>query len=287
MKDYYEEMEQSGIHFSKEVFVALIHAYAAYDEFEKAKQIVLDPRIQVKWLIEIKSMLVSSLASHGKLSEALVLLEEIKKAGQTLNPKANLCLMRSLLLLTELSGEDWVQGCKIVIQFSVENKNLSSTIEMFKQLMDYFKHGENKSNSVFDEVYYPILVYGSTHLQFGLDLLDLIKKELGLVPPSLCLHSLLCCCVKSRDLNNAHLVWREFAGDGRDGYESFSCYLWASNLYTISPLSYNIFPLSYNIFLLIMILLYGCRMYCALSALGDHKSADIIFKKLQRALFKK
>jgi pentatricopeptide repeat protein len=56
-------------------------------------QVVLDQRIPVKWLIEIKSMLVSSLASHGKFSEALVLLEEIKKAGQTLNPKAVLCLM--------------------------------------------------------------------------------------------------------------------------------------------------------------------------------------------------
>jgi len=32
-------MEQSGIHFSKEVFVALIHAYATYDEFDKAKQV--------------------------------------------------------------------------------------------------------------------------------------------------------------------------------------------------------------------------------------------------------
>jgi pentatricopeptide repeat protein len=56
-------------------------------------QVVLDQRIPVKWLIEIKSMLVSSLASHGKLSEALVLLEEIKKAGQTLSPKAVLCLI--------------------------------------------------------------------------------------------------------------------------------------------------------------------------------------------------
>jgi hypothetical protein len=35
-------MEQSGIHFSKEVFVALIHAYAAYDEFEKPKQVCVN-----------------------------------------------------------------------------------------------------------------------------------------------------------------------------------------------------------------------------------------------------
>jgi hypothetical protein len=35
-------MEQSGINFAKEVFVALLHAYAAYDEFEKAKQVCVN-----------------------------------------------------------------------------------------------------------------------------------------------------------------------------------------------------------------------------------------------------
>jgi hypothetical protein len=35
-------MEQSGINFAKEVFVALIHAYAAYNEFEKAKQVCVN-----------------------------------------------------------------------------------------------------------------------------------------------------------------------------------------------------------------------------------------------------
>jgi pentatricopeptide repeat protein len=35
-------MKQSGIDFSKEVFVALIHAYAAYGEFEKAKQVCVN-----------------------------------------------------------------------------------------------------------------------------------------------------------------------------------------------------------------------------------------------------
>jgi len=66
-------------------------------------------------------------------------------------------------------------------------------------------------------------------------LLDLIKKELGLVPSRLCLDSLLGCCAKSGDLNNAHLVWREFI-IARYHYDTISYWWWASNLYTIFPL---------------------------------------------------
>ncbi|RHN44819.1 putative pentatricopeptide [Medicago truncatula] len=255
-------MEQSEINFAKEVFVALLHAYAAYDEFEKAKQVVQDQRIPVKWLIEIKRMLVSSLASHGKLSEALVLLEEIKKAGQTLNPRAVLCLMdvlcshgeleRGLLLRTGLSGEDWVEGCEMVMQYSVQYKNLSSTIEMFKQLKDHFESDDAFKRGILfggsrtrmyrlcAEAFYLIFKHGSTHLQFGLDLLDLIKKEVvGLVPSSECLNYLLSVCAKSRDLNKANLVWKEYALAGYPYGED--CY-W--------------------------------RMYHALLASGEHKSAD-------------
>jgi hypothetical protein len=75
-------------------------------------------------------------------------------------------LERVLLLLKELSGQDWVDGCRWAIRYSVQNKNLrydgsffstlnydfilpfvyvhcifrSSTIEMFKQLKDYYKN---------------------------------------------------------------------------------------------------------------------------------------------------
>jgi hypothetical protein len=104
-------------------------------------------------------------------------------------------------------------------------------------------------------------------LQFGLDLLDLIKKEVGRVP-SQCLNYLLSACAKSRDLNKANLVWKEYALAGY--YYDEDCYRrWASNLYII-------FSLSHNIFLLIMMLLYGCRMYHVLLASGEHKSADSI-----------
>lgn len=50
-------------------------------------QVTLDPLIPVKSLNQIKSVLVSVLASHGQLSEALPLYEEIKQAGLSLEPK--------------------------------------------------------------------------------------------------------------------------------------------------------------------------------------------------------
>ncbi|XP_039690584.1 pentatricopeptide repeat-containing protein At4g04790, mitochondrial-like [Medicago truncatula] len=172
IKKYYEEMEQSGIHLTKEVFVSLIHAYAACGEFDAEKQDVL-------------------CNLHGELE-------------------------RVLLLLKELSGQDWVDGFSWAIRYSVQNKNLSSTIQLFKQLKEYYKNDafkrgdpfylKRKGHDFFDEAYFLILKYGSTYLQFGMDLLDLIKKELGLVPSKMCLDGLLTLCAISRDLNNAHLI---------------------------------------------------------------------------------
>ena len=79
-----------------------------------------------------------------------------------------------LLLLKELSGQDWFDGCRWAIRYSVQNKNLryggsfftilnsdfilpfvyvhcifrSSTIELFKQLEDYYKNlDESESES--------------------------------------------------------------------------------------------------------------------------------------------
>jgi hypothetical protein len=88
-------------------------------------------------------------------------------------------LERVLLLLKELSGQDWVDGCRWAIRYSVQNKNLrydgsffpilnydfilpfvyvhcifrSSTIELFKQLKDYYK---NEAPNRRDPLYYYI-----------------------------------------------------------------------------------------------------------------------------------
>ena len=56
-------------------------------------QVVLDLKLPKKALIEIKSVLVVALASHGQLSEAFLVYEQIKTAGHNLEPKAVTCLI--------------------------------------------------------------------------------------------------------------------------------------------------------------------------------------------------
>ncbi|AES92743.2 PPR containing protein, putative [Medicago truncatula] len=119
IKKYYEEMEQSGIHLTKEVFVALIHAYVPCGEYYEERD-----NKDVLWNL------------HGELE-------------------------RVLLLLKELSGQDWVDGCRWAIRYSVQNKNLSSTIELFKQLKDYYKNDAPERS---DPLY-----FGSKKLVFNVD----------------------------------------------------------------------------------------------------------------------
>ena len=56
-------------------------------------QVVLDPDIPVKNLNEIKSSLVSALASNGQLSEAFLIYEEIKQTKHNLEPKGVISLI--------------------------------------------------------------------------------------------------------------------------------------------------------------------------------------------------
>ncbi|KAK8471692.1 hypothetical protein PHAVU_003G295700 [Phaseolus vulgaris] len=139
---YCEEMKQYQIHATKEVFMALVNSYAACGKLEKAKQVVLDLKLPKKALIEIKSVLVVALASHGQLSEAFLVYEQIKTAGHNLEPKAVTCLIeeltqhngeldRLLLLLKEVNDLDyWVDVCFKVILYCARNKNLSSRISL-------------------------------------------------------------------------------------------------------------------------------------------------------------
>lgn len=58
-------------------------------------QVVSNKGIPVKNLNEIKSVLVSALASHGQMSDALDIYEEIKQSGSNLEPKAVISLIVS------------------------------------------------------------------------------------------------------------------------------------------------------------------------------------------------
>ncbi|XP_015953570.2 pentatricopeptide repeat-containing protein At4g04790, mitochondrial isoform X1 [Arachis duranensis] len=256
---YREEMEQYKIPLAKPIFMALINSYAACGKLDMAKQVILDPNIPAKSLNEIKSVLVSALASHGQLSEALLVYEEINKAGYNLEPKAVISLIEEftkfkgeldgmLMLLTELSDLDyWVDGCFRVIIYCIHNKHLSSAIDLFKKLKDKFESDELVLEVLFDEVFAAIATSESSNLQIGLDLLWAVKNELGLVPSRQCLDFLLSACTNAGDLSNARLIWRE---------------------YEVAGFPYNV--LSY------------LRMYQALLASGDYRSANFMLSKIPK-----
>ncbi|KAL6975313.1 hypothetical protein U1Q18_024109 [Sarracenia purpurea var. burkii] len=255
---YYEEMNLTGVPSTKYIIMALINAYAACGQFEKAKQVVLDKGIPIKGLHEIKSVLVSALASHGQISDALKIYEEIKKAGCNLEPKAILYLIenlrsdgelsRLLQLLKELDDPDyWIDGCCRVILYCVQYRHLSSTVDLLKQLKDKFCDDEVALEVIFDEVFSKIAETQPSDLQFGLDLLEALKEELGVRPSRKSLDFLLSACTTAKDLHNSRLIWKEYQTAG---------------------LPYN--ALSF------------LRMYQALLASGDHKSAKKMLIKIPK-----
>ncbi|KAK3001078.1 hypothetical protein RJ639_022249 [Escallonia herrerae] len=246
----YEELKHSGVQVTKHVFMALINAYAACGKFEKAKQVVSGKGVPAKSLNEIKSVLVSALASHGKMSDALYLYEEMKKAECNLDPRAIKCLIehlksegessRLLHLLKELEDSDyWVQCCCRVMLYCVRHKHLSSVFDLVKQLKDKLCYDEEAAEALFDEVFCQIAETEPSNVQIGLDLLQAIKEDFGLHPSRKTLDFLLSACVKAKDLQSAFLIWKEYKTAG----------------------------LPYNV-------LSFLRMYQALLASGDHKSAS-------------
>ncbi|KAJ0103033.1 hypothetical protein Patl1_04342 [Pistacia atlantica] len=259
---YYEEMTCSGVQVTRQVFMALINAYASCGEFEKAKQVlvhvILDKGISVKSLIEIKGSLVAALASNGQMSDALVIYEEIKEAGWRLEPKAAIALIehlhseeelsRLIQLLEELDDLDyWTDGCCRLILHSVRLKRLSSAIPLLKQLKDKINNDEFITEFFLVEVFSLIAETEPTDLQIGLDLLRIIKNEFDLAPPRKCLDIFLSVCVNVKNLQISRSIWKEYETAG---------------------LPYNVF--SY------------LRMYQALLASGDHHSARKILNKIPK-----
>ncbi|XP_024200345.1 pentatricopeptide repeat-containing protein At4g21880, mitochondrial [Rosa chinensis] len=256
---YYEEMKRSGIQVTKQVFMALVNAYAACGQFEKAKQVLLDKGIPVKSFNEIKSVLVQALASHGQLSDAFNTYEEIKQAGCSLEPKAVISLIehlqsdeealsRLLLLLETLTDPNyWLDGCLRTILYCVRYKHLRPAVNLLEQLRDQVCTDELALEVIFDKVFSFIAESESTSLEFGLDLLHAMKSELGLTPSRKCLDFLLHACVTAKDLQSSLFIWQEYQAAG---------------------LPYN--TLSF------------LRMYQALLAAGDRKAAKVLGRKIPK-----
>lgn len=213
IEKYYEELKESGTVATKQIFMALINAYAACGQLEKAKQVILDPLVPPKSLNQIKAVLVSVLASHGQLSEALVIYEEIKQAGHKLEAKDVMSLIehthsegeldKLLLLLEELDDTDyWNDACCRIIMYCIWNKHLSSAVELCNLLKDKFQSDEQVMEVLFDKVFSLIEESESSHLHTFLELLSEIKDKLGLMPSRKCHDSLLRPCANATDLHN-------------------------------------------------------------------------------------
>ncbi|XAR56644.1 hypothetical protein NMG60_11037205 [Bertholletia excelsa] len=222
---YYEEMKQSGVPITKYVFMALINAYAACGRFEKAKQVIVDEGVPVKYKNEIKSVLISALATHGLISDALSIYEEMKQAECTAEPKAILCLIehlqsegeltRLLHLLKDVHDPDyWIDGCFRVIAYCVRYKYLSSTVDLLKQLKDKICHDDVATEVIFDEIFSKIAETEPADVQFGLKLLEAIKQELDVQPSRKCLDFLLTACASAKDLPSSLIIWKEYPKAG-------------------------------------------------------------------------
>ncbi|XP_021636732.2 pentatricopeptide repeat-containing protein At4g04790, mitochondrial [Hevea brasiliensis] len=255
---YHEELKIAGISVSKQIYMALINAYATCGQFEKAKQVLSDERIPLKNFNEIKSVLVSALASHGQLDDALGLYEEIKNAGNSLEPKSVICLIdhlqsegeisRLLKLLEELQDPDyWVDGCCRVIMYCMRNKHISSAVNLLKQLKDRISSDELVMQVLFDEVFSLFAETQPMELHMGLELLQAIKDELCVCPSRKSLDFLLSACGRAKDLHNSLSIWKEYEAAG----------------YPYNVTSY-------------------LRMYQALLASGDQKSAKLMLAKIPK-----
>lgn len=200
---YYEELKHSGMRATKQIFTALINAYASCGQLEKAKQVIVDPLIPMRSLNQIKSVLVSVLASHGQLFEAFLIYDEIKQAGHTLEPKDVMSLIehirsdgeldRLLLLLEELKGTDhWNDACCRIILYCIWNEHLSSAIDLCKLLKEKLESDEKFMEVLFDKVFSLIERSDPNHLNTCLNLLSEIRDKIGTLPSQKCYDSLFC-----------------------------------------------------------------------------------------------
>ncbi|KAL9236357.1 hypothetical protein vseg_011038 [Gypsophila vaccaria] len=218
---YYEELKLAGVQATKHVFMALVNGYVCSGQFEKAKEVILDKGLPVKSLTEIRSALVSALASHGQIADALDIYEDMKQSGCYLEPKAIVSLIEYyqpegelnllLQLLEELNDSDyWVDGCCRAVLYCINNGNLRPAVDLLKKISDEFKDDELVQDSIFDGIFSLIADMKPPDLQIGLDLLTAIKEDLGLRPSRKCLDFLLSACVRCKDLQKAQLVWKEY-----------------------------------------------------------------------------
>ncbi|XP_010538848.1 PREDICTED: pentatricopeptide repeat-containing protein At4g21880, mitochondrial isoform X2 [Tarenaya hassleriana] len=255
---YWEEMKEKGVQATKQVFMSLINAYATLGQFEKAKQVVLYEEVPAKQLNEVKSVLISALASNGEITEALSLYEEMKEADCPVEAKAIISLIEhfnpkgefSTLvgLVDELDDKKcWIDGFFRVILYAIRNDYTSFVIDLLKETKYSLSNDDIDVEYLFEEVFCSIAEMEYSDVNLGIALIKYMREELGLSPTRRCLDFLLSACVNAKDKESALLVWKEYQREG---------------------LPYNV--LTY------------LRMYQALLAARDHKGAEAIASKIAK-----
>ncbi|KAL1196375.1 Pentatricopeptide repeat-containing protein [Cardamine amara subsp. amara] len=218
---YYEEMKQAGVQATKRIYMSLIDAYAASGQFEKAKQVLVDPDVPARNQNELKSALISAFASHGKWADALSIYEEMKKAECLVEPKSIISLIEysdskgELNTLVQLADDlqddnSWIDGFFRMILFAVRNRKSSNILDLLKGNKVRLSKKDIPVESHFDEVFWAIAETEPTKVKLGMDLLRFMKEELGFVPSRKILDFLLHACVNAKDMQNGLLVWKEY-----------------------------------------------------------------------------
>uniref|UniRef100_A0A7N0UIU4 Pentatricopeptide repeat-containing protein n=1 Tax=Kalanchoe fedtschenkoi TaxID=63787 RepID=A0A7N0UIU4_KALFE len=257
MLKYYNEMKEGQIHITRNVYMAIINSYASRGQFEQAKQVVLEKGIPEKQLYDLKSALVSALAVHGQMNDALEIYDEAKKTRCSLDPKAILSVIehfesegglnRLTELLEELSGSEyWCDGCVKVILYCIKHKDISTAVKLIRELKDEV-YDEWATNALCDRIFCQIADCEPGETEIGIDFLRAMKEELGLQPSRKGLDFLLAACASAKDLKRSLLVWDEYK----------------ANDYPYNVLNY-------------------LGMYKALLACGELKQAKKILRQMQQ-----
>ncbi|AQK68194.1 pentatricopeptide repeat-containing protein At4g04790, mitochondrial [Zea mays] len=251
---YCDQLRQDLIPMTRNIYVALIVAYARLGNFDMAKQVLLDKEIPCKFLSDIKSALVGALALNGQVSDALRLHDEIMQSGGSLEPKAAIALIEHIRTEGELDrmhqlldglndSNSWFDGCGRVLLYCVQHNYPDAAIDLLKQIRE---KDEMSTYMVVDQVFCQIWDMETTNLDFGMVFLDAVK-ELGLNVSRTSLDFLLSACVKAKDLRRAQQIWTEYESAG----------------------------LPHNV-------LSSLRMYQAFLSSGGRKAAKKLLKKIQK-----
>lgn len=214
-------MKQAGVQATKRIYMSLIDAYAASGQFDKAKLVLLEPDVPARYQNELKSELISALASHGKRADALSIYEEMKKTNCQVDPKSIISLIEysdsngDLNTLVQLADDlqddnSWIDGFFRMILFAVRNRKSSNILDLLKRNKVRLSKKDIHVEYHFDEVFWAIAETEPTEIKLGMDLLRYMKEELEFAPSRKCLDFLLHACVNAKDMESGLLVWKEY-----------------------------------------------------------------------------